>query len=145
MTALPDPERHAAFYEGVAARRALAFAADTAGTAVLAWAVLPLVWWLAVLVFPATFLAVNLAWRWGGLAVLSATPGMYLLGVELRAADGRPLDARTAGLHTCGFLVASAFVLPQLASAAMMLLTPRGRGLVDAMLGTVAIRRPGRL
>lgn len=141
--ALPDPVRHAAFYQGVAARRAVAWAIDCAITGALALVIVPFTAFLAMLIFPLLFGAVNLAYRSVTLAGFSATPGMWLLGVEFRRADGSRLDPPTAILHTLGTMVTWTTVLPQVASAALMALHPRGQGLTDLVLGTVAIRRPG--
>jgi uncharacterized RDD family membrane protein YckC len=70
---------------------------------------------------------------------------MRLAAIEFRRFDGGPLDPLTAFLHTLGYTVSWAMVLPQLASIACMLVTPRGQGLSDLVLGTVAINRPGRV
>jgi uncharacterized RDD family membrane protein YckC len=141
--ALPDPVRHAAFYEGVAAKRALAWGIDSVITGLAALLVLPFTAFVAVFFFPLLFGVVNLAYRCVTLANFSATPGMWLLGVEFRQADGSRLDAPTAVLHTLGTMFTWTTVLPQVASAALMAMHPRGQGLTDLVLGTVAIRRPG--
>ena len=141
--ALPDPVRHAAFYDGVAAKRAFAWALDSVITTLLAVMVVPFTAFLAVLIFPLLWGVVNLAYRCGTLAAFSATPGMWLVGIEFRRADGRRFDGLTAVLHTLGTLFTWGTVLPQLASVALMAWHPRGQGLTDLVLGSVAIRRPG--
>lgn len=142
--ALPDPERHADFYAGVPAKRAVAWVIDTLATALVTAVIVPFTAFTALFFLPLLFLAVNFAWRAASLANWSATPGMRTCGIELRAADGRRLDAGTAVAHTFGTMLTWGFVLPQVASAAMMLITPRGQGLTDHVLGTVAIHRPAR-
>jgi uncharacterized RDD family membrane protein YckC len=141
--ALPDPVRHAAFYQGVAARRAFAWVIDSAFTGVIALMIVPFTAFLALLIFPILFGVLNLAYRCATLANFSATPGMWLLGVEFRRADGSRFDAATAVLHTLGTMFTWTTVVPQVASAALMAMHPRGQGLTDLVLGTVAIRRPG--
>jgi uncharacterized RDD family membrane protein YckC len=69
---------------------------------------------------------------------------MILLAIEFRAADGGRLDGTTAFLHTLGFTLSWAVVMPQILSMALMALHPRGQGLTDLILGTVAIRRAAR-
>lgn len=141
--ALPDPVRHAAFYEGVAVKRAFAWGIDSIITGLVAVMILPFTAFLAIFIFPLLFGALNLAYRSVTLANVSATPGMWLMGIEFRQADGRRLDAPTAVLHTLGTMFTWTTVLPQVASAALMAMHPRGQGLTDLVLGTVAIRRPG--
>lgn len=141
--ALPDPVRHAAFYQGVAARRAVAWVIDSLITGLVAVMILPFTAFLAILIFPLLFAALNLAYRCSTLANGSATPGMWLMGIEFRRADGRRFDASTAVLHTLGTMFTWTTMLPQVASAALMAAHPRGQGLTDLVLGTVAIRRPG--
>ncbi len=143
MRTLPDPVRHAAFYEGVAAKRAFAWGIDTVITGIAAVMVLPFTAFLAILIFPLLFGVVNLAYRAATLASFSATPGMWLLGIEFRRADGSRFDATTAVLHTLGTLFTWTTVLPQIASAALMAMGPRGQGLTDLLLGCVVIRRAG--
>ncbi|HSF65467.1 MAG TPA: RDD family protein [Paracoccaceae bacterium] len=141
---LPDPERHAAFYEGVPVRRAWAFAIDLIATALLTLAIIPFTAFIALFFLPLVWLVVGFFYRWVTLARGSATPGMRLMAIEFRAADGGRLDGLTALLHTLGFTMSWAFVLPQVASVALMVMHPRGQGLTDLVLGTVAIRQAAR-
>lgn len=143
-TALPDPDRHAAFYAGVVPKRALAWLVDAALTALLTAAIVLLTVFVGLFFLIPLYLVVNFAYRAAALSAWSATPGMALFGLELRAADGGRLSPALAILHTGTFLVTAAFVLPHLASMALMLTTPRGQGIPDFALGTAAINRPGR-
>ena len=143
--ALPDPARHAAFYEGVASKRAFAWVIDSIITGFAAVMILPFTAFVAILIFPLLFGTVNLAYRSVTLANFSATPGMWLLGIEFRQSDGRRFDAPTAILHTLGTMFTWTTVLPQIGSAALMAMSPRGQGLTDLVLGTVVIRRPGAM
>jgi uncharacterized RDD family membrane protein YckC len=143
MSALPDPIRHAAFYRGTAPRRLAAWALDTAATAVLTVLIVPLTAFTALFFLPLLYATVNAAYRWATLAAWSATPGMALAGIELRAADGGRLSGAMAALHTAAYLASWIFVLPQVVSVALMATSSRGQGLTDILLGTAAIRRPG--
>lgn len=143
-SALPDPDRHAAFYAGVPAKRAMAWLVDTALAFLLTAIVVVLTFFVGLFVLIPLYLAISFALRTASLAAWSATPGMALLGIELRAADGRRLSPLLAALHTGAFLLCAAFILPQLASMFLMLTAPRGQGLPDILLGTAAINRPAQ-
>jgi uncharacterized RDD family membrane protein YckC len=142
--ALPDPERHAEFYAGVPTKRALAWVVDSVLTSLITAVIVVLTAFTALFFIPFVYMTVNLLYRWISISRHSATPGMRLMAIEFRRADGHRFDAGTALLHTAAFLISFAMVLPQVASAAFMLVTGRGQGLTDTLLGTVAINRPGR-
>lgn len=142
--ALPDPEFQAEFYEGVALKRGLAWVVDTILTGILTALIVPFTAFTALFFLPFLYLMVNVTYRWITLSGGSATLGMRLTSIEFRRADGRLLDGGTALLHTLGYAVSMAFVLPQVISVAMMMLGPRGQGLTDTVLGTVAINRSAR-
>jgi uncharacterized RDD family membrane protein YckC len=141
---LPDPDRHAAFYQGTAMRRAGAWMIDTTLTAILSALIVPLTAFLALFFLPVIFVVVNAVWRWVFLSRASSTPGMWVTGIEFRRADGQPLDGLTAFLHTGGFLLSWAFVVPQVVSVGLMATTARGQGLTDLVLGTAVINSPGQ-
>lgn len=141
---LPDPDRHAAFYQGTAMRRAGAWIIDTALTAILSALIVPLTAFLALFFLPLIFVVVNAVWRWVFLARASATPGMWVTGIEFRRADGQRFDGMTAFLHTAAFTLSWIFVLPQILSVGLMATTARGQGLTDLVLGTAVINCPGR-
>lgn len=143
-SALPDPATAPAFYEGVTAKRALAWVVDTIVIAIIAAVVASLPLFLLWLVFPLVFLGVSLVYRIGSIQAISATPGMALFNIELRNHEGHKLNGKEAALHTIVFLIASAAFLPQLASAILMLTNGRGQGLHDMLAGIVAINKPGR-
>lgn len=141
---LPDPFEAPRFYEGVVAKRALAWAIDativTLGVILAGILTLTLAWWL----LPVTVLAIGGVYRVGTLAASSATWGMRLMGIELRDARGERLDGVQALLHVTGYYLSIGFALmPALASAVAMVVTDRKQGLTDLVLGTAAINRPG--
>ncbi|SDW40266.1 Uncharacterized membrane protein YckC, RDD family [Litoreibacter albidus] len=142
--ALPDPTTQPAFYEGVGVKRLLAWVVDTILIGVVAAIVASIPLFLLWFVFPLVFLVVSLIYRIGTINAFSATPGMRLFNIELRTHQGQRLDGSTAALHTIGFMIASAFFIPQVASVFLMLMSERGQGLHDMFTGVVAINSPGR-
>ncbi|PYE85641.1 RDD family protein [Pseudoroseicyclus aestuarii] len=142
LSGLPDPEARPEFYAGVPVKRGLAWLVDVTLVAILSALLLPFTLFIALLFFPLLMMCVGFFYRWATLSWWSATPGMWLAGIELREGDGAPLRSGTAMAHTLGYEVSVAIFPLQLASAAMMLLGPRGQGLSDALLGTAAINRP---
>ncbi|MDN5787593.1 RDD family protein [Pseudorhodobacter sp.] len=142
--ALPDPEFNAEFYDGVALKRGLAWIVDTILTLILTAIIVPFTAFTAFFFLPALYVGVNMAYRWITIASRSATPGMRLAAIELRRFDGKPFDGGTAFLHTMGYAVSMAFVIPQVISVLMMMFGPRGQGLTDAVLGSVAINKTAR-
>ena len=143
-SALPDPEFNADFYAGVPAKRALAWIVDTILTMILTAVIVPFTAFTALFFLPFLYLVVNFFYRWISLAGSSATPGMRLMAIEFRRADGQKFDAATALLHTLGFLLSFAMMLPQVLSAVLMLVGDRRQGLTDLVLGTVAINWAAR-
>ncbi|MDZ4134056.1 MAG: RDD family protein [Paracoccaceae bacterium] len=143
-TPLPDPIRHAEFYDGVATKRGLAWVVDLILTFLICLLILPFTAFTALFFWPLLFFAVNTAYRIVSLTRSSATPGMRLMAIEFRRPDGAPFDLATATEHTLAFLLSWGMVLPQVVSGVMMLLGARAQGLTDLFLGTVAINRPAR-
>ena len=141
---LPDPVREPAFYQGVATKRALAWAADAGITLVLCVLALPFTTFSGLFVWGWLWMAVGFLYRWGSLAGLSATGGMALMGLTLRERDGSRLSPATAFAHTMGYSLSLAVFPLQLISAALMAGLGRGQGLTDMLLGTAAINRPAR-
>ena len=143
---LPHPVGDARFYAGVPLRRLIAFVIDTVAI-VLLGVVATLVF--GVLTLGAGFflslpvMAVTaFVYRAGTLARLSATPGMWLTGIELRRRDGTSFALVEALIHTAVFTACLVTGILQLISVAMMVLGPMGRGLPDLAIGAAAINRP---
>jgi uncharacterized RDD family membrane protein YckC len=139
---LPDPELQPGFYDGVTLKRAIAWVIDTLviGTVTVLFGFAT--FFVGFFFFPVVFLILSLVYRITTIASASATPGMRLVGVEIRSATGHRLTSGEAALHTIFYLVSLAFFLPQILSWGMMLFTERGQGLHDALLGTAVINRP---
>ncbi|MDZ7711418.1 MAG: RDD family protein [Roseovarius sp.] len=139
--ALPDPETQPEFYADVATKRFLAFIVDTAVIIVLCLLVLPFTAFTGLFFFPVLMAVIGFAYRVVTIARGSATWGMRLVAIEFRAADGRRFDLGLAFAHTLGLTISFALPLLQVASIVLMLTRPRGEGLSDLVLGTVAINR----
>ncbi len=141
--ALPDPDRHAAFYDGVVPKRAMAWVVDTIFVTLIVAVVTLFTAFTALFFLPLLWLTVGFVYRWVTLSGRSATWGMRLLGIEFLDRTGMRFDAGTAFAHTLGYTLSMAFVLPQVISVGLMCLSQRGQGLSDMLLGSVAINRAG--
>lgn len=145
--ATPHPDRHPEFYEGVLAKRLIAFGIDLVVTAAIAAALMvPVALVGIVLIFPLLLLpviwvATGFVYRWFTLASGSATWGMRLMALELRDRDGGRLDSGTALLHTAGTYASFGLPPVQLISVLAMILSPRGQGITDMVLGTTMLNR----
>jgi uncharacterized RDD family membrane protein YckC len=85
---------------------------------------------------------VGVVYRIATLAHGSATPGMRLMAIEFRNAQGERLGTTLAVLHVLLFVAMWSFFVAQIASMICILTTPRSQGLHDMLLGTAAINRP---
>ena len=137
--AQPDPERHAAFYSGVPAKRAMAWIIDTIFVTLIVVLIALITALTALFILPLVWLSVGFLYRWVTISGRSATWGMRLMSIELLDRYGQRFDAATAFLHTLGYSLSMAFVLPQILSVGLMLVSRRGQGLTDMVLGSVAI------
>lgn len=141
-SALPDPTHQAGFYANVATKRLLAWVLDTLLILFLCLLALPFTAFIALFFFPAFYLVIGFAYRTLTLTGQSATLGMRLMAIELRDHHGAHFGLGTALVHTLGYSMSMAFVLPQVISAVLMVASPRGQGLTDLVLGSAAINRP---
>lgn len=139
---LPDPVARPEFYAGVPFKRAIAWLADVVVILTLSILVLPLTAFTGVFFFGFLFLVVGFLYRWVTIARGSATWGMRLLAIELRNAHGARFDPTEAFLHTAGYTVSIAVAPLQLISIALMLITEKGQGLTDHVMGSAAVNRP---
>ncbi len=137
----PDPERHAEFYSGVAFKRGMAWIVDTIFVTLIVVVIALITALTALFILPLVWLAVGFLYRWITLSGDSATWGMRLMSIKFLDRYGQRFDAGTAFLHTLGYSMSMAFVLPQIISVALMMVTRRGQGLTDMVLGSVAINR----
>ena len=141
---LPDPVSQAAFYDGVAGKRLIAFLVDSVIIGLITAILIPLTAFVALIFFGFFGLIISIIYRTISLSSGSATPGMRLMGIEFRTHQGERLSRNLALAHTLFFHASLAAGLPQLISAILMATGARGQGLSDHILGTVAINRSAK-
>lgn len=144
MTGLPDPALQPAFYDGVPAKRLIAWLIDMVVVGLLILPIMIGTAFLAVFVVAQLFFVVGFVYRVLTLTGGSATLGMRVMAIEFRDAHGHRFDFGQAFLHTLGYTISVAVAPLQLVSVAMMLLTERGQGLTDMVLGSTALNRQAR-
>ncbi len=132
-------------YRNVPLKRFLAWCLDVVLISLATAAIVAFSLFTALLFLPAVYACISFLYRWATLASSSATPGMILVGIEIRDLGGAELDGKTALLHTAGYFFSMLTFPVQMISVGMMLLSARRQGLSDMVLGTVAInrRKPG--
>lgn len=138
---LPDPSMQPEFYADIPLKRLLAWIIDTIVIIALSLVALIFTAFTGVFFFPLLLLLTSFAYRTVTLARGSATWGMRLMAIEFRTSRGARFDLPTATLHTLGYSLSVAFVMPQVISVVLMLTGARAQGLSDHVLGTVAINR----
>ncbi len=141
---LPDPLDQPEFYADVPIKRGVAWVIDVILISLMVGILVLVTAGIGLFFIGFLYILVGFSYRVLSLAGGSATLGMRLVAIELRRHDGTRFDMGTAILHTLGYMLSTSFVLPQLASIALMLTTPRGQGLTDMVLGTAAINRSAR-
>jgi uncharacterized RDD family membrane protein YckC len=114
---LPDPERQPEFYADVASKRLVAFVVDTIVILAISLLALPFTAFTGLFFFP------------------------VLMAIEFRASDGQRFDLGLAVAHTLGLTISFALPILQVVSIVLMLTGPRGQGLSDLVLGSVAVNR----
>lgn len=136
---LPDPEIQPEFYRDVPLKRALAWVVDLIVTLALALIGLVFTLFIGAFFFPVLFAVVSIAYRTVMLAKYGATFGMMLTALKWRHLNGRAPDA-TAALAYSGMHAALWTFFPlQIASIAMILISPYRQGLHDYMLNTTML------
>lgn len=141
---LPDPYYQREFYADVPTKRAIAWAVDIALIGALSLLVVVFTAFIGLFFFGLIFAGIGFVYRVTSLATRSATPGMRMAAIELRSGSGERLDPAQAFLHTLGYYVSMGTFVLQIGSIILMLTTPRGQGLSDMVLGTVALNRRAR-
>jgi uncharacterized RDD family membrane protein YckC len=141
---LPDPVSQPEFFSGVPFKRFVAWMIDLAVISIVAAIIATLPFFLGWFIIGFIFLAVQLVYCIGSISRHSATPGMRLMNIELRGREGHPLEGGEAALHTITFLISMMFVVPQIITLALILISPRGQGLHDMLLGAVVINKPSK-
>lgn len=137
----PDPSTQPEFYADVPLKRLLAWIIDSIIIALMSVIALIFTAFTGVFFFPVLMLLTGFAYRIITLSRGSATWGMRVMAIEFQTWRGERLDLPTATLHTLGYTVSVAFVMPQVISVVLMLTGARAQGLSDHLLGTVVINR----
>ena len=132
------PRFEPALYAGVPLKRGIAWIVDVVMIGLLCTLILPFTAFTGVFFFPLMMLVVGFIYRWATLSNRSSTWGMRLMGIRFRDHHGAPFTSGTAFAHTAGYTISVAVAPLQLISVIMMLVTPRGQGLTDHLLGTEA-------
>src|SRR5215469_17619858 len=148
-----DPARTPELFEGVLARRILAFAVDVViifapvalafvCVALLVLLTLGLAWPLFWLIYPGTVLWILIYYgsTLGGPA--SATLGMRALGIEMRTWYGAPCYFVLGAVHAVAFYVSISTLSPLVLLVCFF--NARQRLLHDIVLGTVVVNTEAR-
>ena len=138
---LADPDTQPQFYASVAPKRFLAWVIDTIIVVVLCVIIVPFTGFLGLFVFSFLLLVVGFLYRLMTIASGSATWGMRMMAIELRAADGGRFDTSLAFWHTLGYSISWAFPILQVISIVLMVISPRGQGLTDHILGSTMLNK----
>ena len=141
MRLVPDPDQQPQFYDGVTTKRLVAWVIDMVAVAVVCLMISVMTVFIGFFFWPFLMLIVGFFYRLMTLTSGSATWGMQFTGIEFRTAKGDMFDAQTALFHTLGYTVSMAIPPLQVISIIMMLTSPRGQGLSDSILGTVALNK----
>lgn len=139
---LPHPHDDPSFWEHVVQKRLLAWLVDLAVTLVVVLALVVFSAGLALFFLPILWSVVAVSYRWVMLGRYGATLGMLLVALRLRHLDGRRPESDLCLWHAGLHAVSMVFVLPQVISVAMILMTPWRQGLNDWLLGTTMINTP---
>ena len=139
---LPDPTHDGVFFDGVTAKRLIAWVFDVIVTLVLSVMLSIATIGIGFLLFPLVWLGVGFVYRTLSIASGSATWGMRMTGIELRDRSGHRLTGGQAMIHTLIYSISMGTVVLQFVSAVLMLTTRYKQGMPDIFLGTTAINRP---
>lgn len=139
---LPHPHDDPRLYLHVIEKRLLAWVIDLIITALLVTMALMATLGLTLLLFPVLWFAVSVTYRTWMLRRYGATLGMMVAALQLRRLDGQRADETLCLWHALIYAGSMVFVMPQVVSVVLMLLTPHRQGLPDWLLGTVIINRP---
>ena len=143
-TGLPDPEYMDQRYRDVPSKRFFAWVIDVILISIITGVLTLFTFMTALFFLPLLYGVTSFLYRWGTIAASSATPGMRIMAIGLRTAEGARLSGSMAFLHTAGYFFSVVTFPLQLISIVMMLTTSRRQGLTDAILGTAALNKNTR-
>ncbi|MFQ5622325.1 MAG: RDD family protein [Paracoccaceae bacterium] len=142
MTGLPHPDLDRQFYDGVPARRLVAWVFDVIVIGTLSVLVSLLTLGIGFFFIGVIGVAISFVYRVLTLGSRSATLGMRAVGIELRDRDGVRFTTAQAIVHTLAYMICFSFLLPQVISMLMMVGTRYGQGIPDVLMGSTAINSP---
>lgn len=138
---LADPVTQPQFYASVPSKRLFAWLIDTALIVILCAIIVPFTAFTGLFFLPLLFLIVGFLYRLVTISGGSATLGMRFMSIEFRSIDGSRFDTSLAFWHTVGYTISTSVFPLQLISIALMLISVRGQGLSDHLLGTTVLNR----
>ena len=138
---LPHPLDAPEFYDHLMIKRFLAWVIDLLITLVIVLVVLALTGFLAIVILPFVWSAIAIAYRTVTLTRYGATLGMMVASVRWVRLDATRPDQTVALWHSVIYAASMGFVIPQIASVALMMVTPYRQGLNDWILGTTIVNR----
>lgn len=138
---LPHPDDFPAAYSHVIEKRLLAWVIDLIATLFLVMIALAATGFLAVFIFPLVWSAVAIAYRYVTINRWGGTLGMMIAALRLRSLDGTKPSETTVLWHSVIYALSMIFVIPQIASVALMLNSTYKQGLNDSLMGTTMVNR----
>ncbi|WP_370242326.1 RDD family protein [Pararhodobacter marinus] len=138
---LPHPLDEPEFYDHLMIKRFMAWVIDLVITLVMVLVALVLTGFLAIFILPFVWAAIAIAYRTVMLTRYGATLGMMVASVRWVRLDATRPDQTLALWHSVIYAGSMSFVIPQIASVAMMMITPYRQGLNDWILGTTIVNR----
>lgn len=139
---LPDPVTQAEFYSGTVTKRAFAWLIDVTLIGLMTLLVGVLTLGVGFFFLPLIYVTISFLYRVVTLTGGSATIGMRVMNIQFLTRGGEDFDLAHALLHTIGYTLSIGTLLVQLLSIALMMMSARGQGLTDHVLGTAVINRP---
>jgi uncharacterized RDD family membrane protein YckC len=148
-----DPDVNPELFEGVLARRCIAFVIDVIIIAVpvlvaalfigiFGVVTLGLGWLLFWLFWPATMVWAIVYYGWTFAGAASATIGMRVMELEMRTWYGAPAYFVLGAVHAIVYWLTVSYLTPLVLLVAFF--NTRGRCLHDMLVGTIVINSPAR-
>lgn len=143
----PDPLTDTRLYQGVRTRRIMAFLVDVVLLGILTFLAAVLILFIGVLTLGLGWLLYFILWPVLALVYSaftlggpnSATPGMQVMGLEMRQTNGEKMTPVLAAVHSVLFYASVSVLTPFVLVVA--LISDRKRLLHDIVLGTVVVNR----
>ncbi len=142
-----DPMTEQRYLAGVRTRRSLAFLVDVVVLAILTFLAGVLVFFLGIFTLGVGWLLYAILWPAVALVYSaftlggpnSATPGMRMMGLEMRLLDGSKMTPVLAAAHAILFYASISILTPLVLVVA--LISDRKRLLHDIVIGSIVVNR----